>query len=241
MKAPASQFYWNDWARDLEEHPLEIEGAWIRICSKLWYSETRGELRKTLDQWGRILRISPEDALRVLRYIKEEQIGTIPNDLTEPNGKITVICRRMVREEKIRESNRLRQRRHYDKQKYNTDITYPSSVLQSTSVLHTSKKNKKIFVETSHEFRLSALLLQLIQERDPKAKANLQSWAVHVDRLIRIDGRQPDEIEQVVRWCQNDDFWQANILSTSKLREKYTQLKLQMQRGPNHVGRRYLP
>ena len=50
-KAPAFQLYVMDWARDLEEHPLEIEGAWIRICCKLHW--TGGELTKSCEQWAR--------------------------------------------------------------------------------------------------------------------------------------------------------------------------------------------
>jgi len=95
-KAPAFQFYPADWALDLEEHPLEIEGAWIRIVGRLWRSDTRGEMSKTLAQWSRILRVTEEGTLEILRYIQKEKIGDIPTDLTEPNGYITVINRRMV-------------------------------------------------------------------------------------------------------------------------------------------------
>jgi len=28
----------------------------------------------------------------------------------------------------------------------------------------------------------------------------------------------------LIRWCQRDNFWKSNILSTQKLREKYEQL-----------------
>jgi len=125
-KTPAFQFYPADWALDLEEHPLEIEGAWIRIIGRLWRSDTRGKMSKTLTQWSRILsrilRVTEDKALEILRYIQKEKIGDISSDLTEPNGYITVINRRMVRDEKDRENNRKRQQRHY-----NEELTPPSS------------------------------------------------------------------------------------------------------------------
>jgi hypothetical protein len=31
-----------------------------------------------------------------------------------------------------------------------------------------------------------------------------------------------------MRWCQRDLFWQGNILSTAKFREKFDQLELKM-------------
>jgi hypothetical protein len=34
-----------------------------------------------------------------------------------------------------------------------------------------------------------------------------------------------------MRWCQRDSFWQANILSTAKFREKFDQLELKMEKN----------
>jgi hypothetical protein len=31
-------------------------------------------------------------------------------------------------------------------------------------------------------------------------------------------------------WCQDDDFWKANIMSPAKLRKQYDQLRLAAQR-----------
>lgn len=76
---------------------------------------------------------------------------------------------------------------------------------------------------------LSRLLFDLIQSRDPKAKKpDLIKWASHLDKLNRIDGRSISEIEAVIRWCQSDQFWQNNVLSTITLRKKFQQLLLKM-------------
>ena len=159
-KAPAFQFYPGDWTRDLDEHPLEIEGAWIRICCKLWWSETRGELAKDLVQWARILRADEQKTLNILIYLKEEKIAEIPTELPDDpslcNGKITVISRRMVREEKERKNNRKRQQRYRDKaesngnvtdesRKHNPSVTAPSSTSSSTST--STSKNKTVSSE----------------------------------------------------------------------------------------------
>jgi hypothetical protein len=95
-----------------------------------------------------------------------------------------------------------------------------------------SENEKKKFSPASEEFRLSKLLLDLILERKPNfRKPDLQKWAVHVDRLIRLDERTPDQIESIIRWCQQDSFWQNNILSTHKLRDQLDQLELRMKVG----------
>lgn len=151
-KNPAFFFYPSDWSRDLEEHPLEIEGAWIRICCKLWWSEERGKLSKTIDQWARILRVSIEEAGRILTYIQREKIGDV-SPLGFPLGSqlsdtiLTVISRRMYRDEKDRINNNLRQKKHYEKHKSNTNdntkLTTPSSSTSSSKASKDSLKTLK--------------------------------------------------------------------------------------------------
>jgi hypothetical protein len=93
---------------------------------------------------------------------------------------------------------------------------------------------KKQFAADSVEAELSALLLSLIRERNPNHRApNLQKWAAHVDLMIRIDHRDPEEIRRLIEWSQGDVpnsktgfCWANNILSTAALREHFDQLVL---------------
>jgi len=100
-----------------------------------------------------------------------------------------------------------------------------------------NKKNEK-YRPNSDEFRFSQLLLDLILERKPnftegqdtRREKTLQRWAVHIGRLIRTNKRTPEQVEAVIRWCQQDDFWQNNILSTEKLRKQIDKLELAMEK-----------
>ena len=94
------------------------------------------------------------------------------------------------------------------------------------------KNEKNIYSENSDEFRLSGLLLNFILERNPKnKKQDLQKWAMHISRMIRLDSRKADDIEAVIKWSQGDMFWQNIIISTQKLRDKFDQLKMKMEAG----------
>jgi len=89
--------------------------------------------------------------------------------------------------------------------------------------------HKYIFLSDSIEVRLAELLLEKIVFRNPNfKKPNIQTWAKDIDLMIRIDKRDVSEIGQVIEWCQQDQFWQSNILSTSKLRKQYDQLMAKM-------------
>ena len=87
--------------------------------------------------------------------------------------------------------------------------------------------------ENPESGRLSHLLFDLILERDSKAKKpDFGKWNDHTEKLIRIDKRDPADIEKVIRWCQADSFWKTNIRSTEKLRAKFERLFDQMNTGP---------
>jgi len=104
----------------------------------------------------------------------------------------------------------------------------------STTPVHNKNvKKKKPYSLTSIEVRLSELLLRLILGRRNtfKGPKNIQDWAEHIGFMLRVDKRDSEEIEGVIRWCQADEFWGNNILSTVKLREQFDQLALKMGEG----------
>ncbi|MHC4747706.1 MAG: hypothetical protein ACYS18_10380 [Planctomycetota bacterium] len=116
--------------------------------------------------------------------------------------------------------------------------SYPShnQVITKSQPNHTNNNDKNVnngnkYSQNSDEFRLSELLFNEIINRKPDFKGpNLQTWSVHIDRMIRLDNRSAARVEEVIRWCQKDPFWQNNILSTDKLRKQFDRLELEMMR-----------
>jgi len=114
-------------------------------------------------------------------------------------------------------------------------ISIPSARETETEKKQNSSETKKIYSPTSEEVRLSTLLLSLILERKLNfKKPDIQKWCVPIDMLLRIDKRTPQQVEEVIRWCQQDNFWQGNILSTGNLRDKIDRLEEQMNRKPSY-------
>jgi hypothetical protein len=112
--------------------------------------------------------------------------------------------------------------------------TRPTGDQQATTNKKEKKqKNEKKYPPHSDEWRLAELLLNLIVESKQDFKRpELQPWAGDIGRMIRIDGRTPERIEAVIRWCRKDPFWSANILSAGKLRKHFDRLELQMGSRP---------
>lgn len=101
--------------------------------------------------------------------------------------------------------------------------------------------------EGSEPHRLANLLKSLILSNNPTARLRTQTpkqfdgWCAEIDRMLRLDQRTPGNIEGVIRWSQADDFWKQNILSPSKLREKYDQLWLRFTSNPRLIPRAASP
>lgn len=107
-----------------------------------------------------------------------------------------------------------------------------------------SSKPGMLFDEDSTPYQAAEMLRKKILDRNPGAKVPkldspaFQGWCHHIDLLLRVDKRDIDEIIQVIYWCQDDEFWHQNILSTRNLRDKYDRLYLKMLSSRNHRSER---
>ena len=81
--------------------------------------------------------------------------------------------------------------------------------------------------------RLALLLYDLHRQIDTHfttSQKHIEQWAKDIEKLNRIDKHSYEDIEKVIRWIKTaGNFWCPNIISGSKLREKYPQVFLQMQ------------
>jgi len=109
--------------------------------------------------------------------------------------------------------------------------------VSSTTDTTTDTTTDNKYCQNSDEFRLASLLLDEIKKSKPDFKEpNLQTWSSHIDKMIRLDNRTPTRIEAVIKWCQQDDFWQSNILSTNKLRKQFDRLEMQKDAKSKRTG-----
>lgn len=62
----------------------------------------------------------------------------------------------------------------------------------------------------------------------PRSFSGKTGWGKDARLMLEADKREPEEVFRVIRWVTRDSFWQSNILSMKKFREKYDTLYLQM-------------
>lgn len=115
-----------------------------------------------------------------------------------------------------------------------TDVQQVSTINNVNKVNNDNKKEvetnrKQVYDESSIHFQLANRLYQEILKNNPNhKKPNLQNWSNDVRLMMERDKRTEEQITYLIDWCQANDFWHKNILSISKLREKFDQLIIQV-------------
>lgn len=142
-KAPAFQFYVRDWLSDPQLRMCShvTKGIWIDLLCLMWEAPERGKLEGTADQLARMVSANNGD---FELFLKEAQETSFCNAnvtrVTDGSKKVTIINRRMQREEKERKLHANRQFRYRERHKdnlcdVNSDgkVTVPSSSSSSNT------------------------------------------------------------------------------------------------------------
>jgi len=99
-------------------------------------------------------------------------------------------------------------------------------------------------------YQATCYLIEKILSNNPRARVPnkdptdslMEKWVAEIEKLNRLGpvgvkesehkGYSWEEIRKIIDWCQDDNFWKANILSTAKLREKIITLENKMKGAP---------
>ncbi len=82
-----------------------------------------------------------------------------------------------------------------------------------------------------------ALKAQLRGARVPETPAARKKWADEIERMKCLDGRSEEDIWEALEYAVTDPFWQTNIRSTAKFREKFETLILQARQKRGRAGK----
>lgn len=111
-KLPYMQFYPSDYIQDTQVLGLAEQGAWMRLLCAMWIAPRRGQLDWTFEIFARYLGLahSPADALSVFETLCNAHVGEFVLD--EKTQRVTIMSRRMIREERERIQGRERVKRY---------------------------------------------------------------------------------------------------------------------------------
>ncbi|MDD6332323.1 MAG: DUF4373 domain-containing protein [Clostridium sp.] len=94
------------------------------------------------------------------------------------------------------------------------------------------------FQDGSFEIRCVDMIINSCLKTFPNSKvprtiSEKQKWAIEIDRMKRIDKRSEDDIVNALDYALTDSFWQTNIRSAKKFREKFETLIVQSRKNRN--------
>ena len=112
----------------------------------------------------------------------------------------------------------------------NTDIN------QNINTIINTDKEPQIATQLDDDcYTLSTLLYELHHKVDNKYHitfAQHKNWALDINKIHRLDGREYSEIEEIIRWVKTDgNFWFPNIMSGEKLRKQFSRLLIDMKKS----------
>jgi len=82
--------------------------------------------------------------------------------------------------------------------------------------------------------KAAEFIFEKIKILNPKTKPpSIELWSEKIRQLREIDRRSHREICELFQWANQDSFWQSNILSPGKLREKWDQLAIKRNQEKN--------
>lgn len=112
-----------------------------------------------------------------------------------------------------------------------TLIKQDRNIKKSNKDSRNSTPAKRVYEPDDLNLKLANYLLTKIRERnssiyptDSKNPPDTQKWANDIRLMHERDARSYDDIKRIIEWCQQDSFWQNNILSASKLRKQFGKL-----------------
>jgi hypothetical protein len=131
---------WNDWLSDekLSLCSFEAQGFWMR-CICIMHRSEQCELTGTLDQLRRLLGCLPEEITRCASELKSNGAA----EVRFGNGEISIKSRRLEKELKAREANRLYQDRHRKKEQGKTDVRQQSKSKSKEIEIREEKREEK--------------------------------------------------------------------------------------------------
>jgi uncharacterized protein YdaU (DUF1376 family) len=154
-KLPYMQFYPADYLLDTQPLSASARGVWMDMLCLMWRSETRGLLEYTPSDWTRVLRVTPKEMLRVVTELKTYGICDITT--LERNGKeiVRVTSRRMLRDEKARQSNQLYVQRSRSKIACKVSVSKCKTENQNQSHISESESESEKKEEEKRALRVS--------------------------------------------------------------------------------------
>jgi len=118
----------------------------------------------------------------------------------------------------------------------------------TTKVVVANKFASQLDIEISKQLAICILETNDIEKNkykdinNPQIIAKIEKWSQDIEKMQRIDNIDPETIKIVIQWLMkantsNSNFWNTNIRSGRKLREKFSKLYANAKQDINKINK----
>ncbi|MGJ1031621.1 hypothetical protein ACR763_15765, partial [Enterococcus gallinarum] len=101
------------------------------------------------------------------------------------------------------------------------------------------KRKKRVYPDDDPNKILAKTLFKLIKKNQDIKEPNLDDWANTIRLTIESDKRSGKEVQEMIVWATQHEFWSGVILSPSSLRKHYDKMKAQKENPmKKNIGQR---
>lgn len=137
------QFYPADYLLDTRSLPAFVRGIWMDLICFLWRESSRGIGEYAVQVWAQKCGVSGDEMLQALQHLSDLHICDISGDVRNAQSVVRIENRRMTREQKHRERNRLYQAKH--RQKKASKTTIRTQITDNRKQITDNRKKKREF------------------------------------------------------------------------------------------------
>ena len=90
-----------------------------------------------------------------------------------------------------------------------------------------NKRKKRVYADDDPNKILAKTLLKLIRKNQEIKEPDLDKWANTIRLTIEADKRSGKEVQEMIVWASQHEFWSTVVLSPSSLRKHFVKMKAQ--------------
>ena len=207
-KLPFMQFYPADWLQDTQILSLEAQGAWLKILCAMWVAPDRGTICLGYGEletfWGRS-RDAVEQLIDDLSGVADIKLRDSAGNMVKTHdeaAEITIVSRRMVRDENKRKQGLEADRRYREREtskKRPKNVAKTSRIYQKSEVRsHISDKDKEGVFEIPDWIPLQSWEAYLKHRKLKRAKVTPEAAHGLIEKLLEFK-KQGEDITAILK------------------------------------------
>jgi len=96
-------------------------------------------------------------------------------------------------------------------------------------------RRKRVYADNDPNKILAKTLFKLIKKNHEIKEPNLDDWANTIRLIIESDKRSGKEVQEMIVWATQHEFWSTVVLSPSSLRKHFDKMKAQKDKRSQSV------